>query len=93
MGVQRTDEVLADAASVVVVGDRENDIYSCFGRRPERTDRIVRAAQGRAIEPASERQADQAMLFASATAWPELRWMQIKVAPLRRFGWAILAGS
>jgi hypothetical protein len=36
---------LTDAASVVVVGDRENDIYSCFARRPKGVDLIVRAAQ------------------------------------------------
>jgi hypothetical protein len=33
-GVERSAELLADAASVVVVGDRENDIYSGFARRP-----------------------------------------------------------
>ena len=32
-GVERAGELLTGAASVVVVGDRENDIYSCFARR------------------------------------------------------------
>src|SRR3981081_2065134 len=39
-GVERAGELLTGAASVVVVGDRENDIYSCFARRPEGTDLI-----------------------------------------------------
>jgi hypothetical protein len=43
-----------DAASVVVVGDREGDIYSCFARRPAGVDLIVRAAQDRAIELAPD---------------------------------------
>jgi hypothetical protein len=34
---------------VVVVGDRENDIYSCFARRPADVNRIGRAAQDRAL--------------------------------------------
>jgi len=75
-GVERAAELLADAASMVVVGDRENDIYSCFARRPERTDLIVRAAQDRAL-------AEGTSLFASAAAWPELTRMLVKVAPRR----------
>jgi Transposase DDE domain len=67
---------LTDAASVVVVGDRENDIYSCFARRPEGVDLIVRAAQDRTL-------AEDASLFAIAAAWPELTQMLVKVAPRR----------
>jgi hypothetical protein len=77
-GVERAAELLTDAASVVVVGDRENDIYSCFARRPAGVDLIVRAAQDRAL-------VEDASLFASAAAWPELTRMQVKVAP-RRIG-------
>jgi hypothetical protein len=61
-GVERAAELLTDAASVVVVGDRENDIYSCFARRAA-VDLIVRAAQDRAL-------AEDTSLFASAAAWP-----------------------
>jgi hypothetical protein len=61
-----------------VVGDRENDIYSCFARRPAAVDLIVRAAQDRAL-------VDDASLFASAASWPELTQMLVKVAP-RRIG-------
>jgi hypothetical protein len=78
-GVERAGELLTDAASVVVVGDRENDIYSCFARRPAAVDLIVRAAQDRATEGLVE----DGSLFASAAAWPELRQMLVKVAPRR----------
>jgi len=81
-GVERAAELLTDAASVVVVGDRENDIYSCFARpllrvlsRPAGADLIVRAAQDRAL-------VEDASLFARA-AWPELTQMLVKVAPRR----------
>jgi hypothetical protein len=82
-GVERAGELLTDAASVVVVGDRENDIYSCFARRPAGVDLIVRAAQDRAIEPAPDGLAVDGSLFASAAAWPELTRLQVKVAPRR----------
>jgi hypothetical protein len=75
-GAERAAELLTDAASVVVVGDRENDIYSCFARRPPGVDLTVRAAQDRAL-------VEDASLFASAAAWPELTQMLVKVAPRR----------
>jgi hypothetical protein len=75
-GVERTAELLTDAASVVVVGDRENDIYSCFARRSAAVDLVVRAAQDRAL-------VEDASLFASAAVWPELTRTQVKVAPRR----------
>jgi hypothetical protein len=75
-GVERAAELLTDAASVVVVGDRENDIYSCLARRPAAVDLIVRAAQDRAL-------VEDASLFASAAAWPELTQVLVKVAPRR----------
>jgi hypothetical protein len=82
-GVERAAELLTDAASVVVVGDRENDIYSCFARpllrvlsRPAGADLIVRAAQDRAL-------VGNASLFASVAARPELTQMLVKVAPRR----------
>jgi hypothetical protein len=75
-GVEQAAELLTDAASVVVVGDRENDIYSCFARRPAAVDLIVRAAQDRAL-------VEDASLFASTAVWPELTRMQVKIAPRR----------
>jgi Transposase DDE domain len=80
-GVERAR--LADAASVVVVGDRESDIYSCFARRPAGVDLIVRAAQDRAIERALDGPVVAGSLFASAAAWPDLTCLQVKVAPRR----------
>jgi hypothetical protein len=82
-GVERAGELLADAASVLVVGDRESDIYSCFARRPAGVDLIVRAAQDRAIEPAPDGPVVAGSLFASAAAWPDLTCLQVKVAPRR----------
>jgi hypothetical protein len=68
---------------VVVVGDRENDIYCCFARpllrvlsRPAGAELIVRAAQDRAL-------VEDTSLFAAAAAWPELTQMLVKVAPRR----------
>jgi hypothetical protein len=82
-GVERAGELLADAASVVVVGDRESDIYSCFARRPVGVELIVRAAQDRATATAPDGLAVDGSLFASAAAWPELTRQQVKVAPRR----------
>src|ERR1700686_5441888 len=82
-GGERAGELLADAASVVVVGDRESDIYSCFARRPVGVDLIVRAAQDRATETARDGLVVDGSLFASAAAWPELTRLQVNVAPRR----------
>jgi hypothetical protein len=77
-GVERAGELLADAASVVVVGDRESDIYSCFARRPAGVNLIVRAAQDRAIELAPDGPVVAGSLFASAlhacSSWPWSAW-------------------
>ena len=61
---------LPGAASVVVVADRESDIYESFARRPAGVDLIVRAAQDRALH-------DGGRLFAAAAAWPELARMTV----------------
>lgn len=41
---------VGDAEQVIVVGDRENDIYSVMARRPAGTELIVRAARDRVLE-------------------------------------------
>jgi hypothetical protein len=64
---------LSEAARVIVIGDRESDIYGLFARRPAAVDLVVRAAQDRAVE-------DGSRLFA-ATGWPELGRMAVAVAP------------
>ena len=77
-GTARAAELLPDAASVVVVSDRESDIYGGFVRRPAGADIIIRAAHDRAV-------VDGEHLFASTAEWPDLTRMQVKVAP-RRIG-------
>lgn len=73
---ERTAERLKDAASVVVVGDRESDVYAVFARRPASVDLLVRAAQDRALESGGK-------LFAAAEAWPELTRMEVAVSSKR----------
>ena len=75
---------LADAASVVVVADREGDIYASFARRPEEVDLIVRAAQDRALH-------DGKRLFTAPAAWPELARAEVRVVPSRAGGRARIA--
>lgn len=64
------------AAQVVVVADREGDIYPMLARMPEAVDVVVRASQDRAL-------ADGTTLFDAAAAWPVLGTAQVKVAPKR----------
>jgi hypothetical protein len=47
---QRAAEVLAAAASVTMVSDRESDFYELFVERPAHVDLVVRACQNRRIE-------------------------------------------
>ncbi len=49
-GCEAAAETLAGAASVVMVADRESDLYALFARKPERLDLIVRAGQDRGLE-------------------------------------------
>jgi hypothetical protein len=54
-GAQQAGEVLAQAASITAVSDRESDFYELFADRPENVQLIVRACQNRRIElPAPE---------------------------------------
>lgn len=75
-GAERAAELAADAASIVVVADRESDIYGCFVRRPAGAEVIIRAAHDRALVDAEH-------LFSTTAAWPELARMPVKVAPRR----------
>jgi hypothetical protein len=75
-GAECAAACLPAAASVVVVADRESDIYASFARRPAAVDLIVRAAQDRTLQDATR-------LFAAATAWPELARSEVAVAPSR----------
>lgn len=80
-----TAEVLAEAASVTVVSDRESDIYAYFVFRPPPTHLIVRACQNRRIETGEEeRQID--LLFAHVDSLPEADRLKasIPAAPGRK---------
>jgi hypothetical protein len=68
-GAARAGAVLAAAASITVVADRESDIYEQFVGRPANVHLIIRAAQDRRIGAADE--PAPALLFAFADALPE----------------------
>jgi hypothetical protein len=65
---------LQDAAELVVVGDRESDIYALFSRRPAKVHLLVRAAQNRALD-------DGTRLFAAVESWPALGQHTLAVLP------------
>jgi hypothetical protein len=67
-------ERLAGAAAIVVVADREGDIYSHFAARPAGVDFAVRAHHDRVL-------AGGGSLFAAPDAWPELARSEVRVAP------------
>lgn len=54
--------VLAPAASIIVVGDAESDIYQSFARRPASVDIIARSSQDRKL-------ADGALLHAASLGY------------------------
>ena len=56
--------MLAGAASVTMVADRESDIYEQFARRPKGVQLLTRAAHDRCLAKAGR-------LFATIAAWPE----------------------
>ena len=60
---ERSAEACRSAARLTVIGDRENDIFQAFARRPEGADLLVRAAHDRALE-------DGGRLFAELDALP-----------------------
>jgi len=65
---------LGEAAGVVVVMDREGDLYPHFARRPASLDLIVRARHDRAL-------AGGGTLLAAPENWPELGRLTIPLAP------------
>ena len=73
---EAANDLLSSAAQVIVVGDREFDIYSQFARRPEGVELIIRAAQNRKL-------ADDERLFDAPTDWRAFGTMDIFVPPKR----------
>jgi hypothetical protein len=83
-GTMRAGEVLAAAASITGVSDRESDIYEHFARRPSNVDLIVRACQNRQIETDHADQIN--LLFPHVDSLPEQGRLEAKIpaAPGRR---------
>jgi Transposase DDE domain len=70
-------ERLASAAQLIVLGDREFDIYAQFTRIPPKVELIVRAAQNRKLVDSDK------LLFAAATDWHQFGAMEVRVPPHR----------
>jgi hypothetical protein len=73
-GCQTAASVLAEAARIVVVGDRESDIYQIFTRKPSGIDVIVRARGNRKL-------ADGGLLFETGALFAPVAESTVKVAP------------
>jgi hypothetical protein len=69
-------ERLDETVQLIIVGDRESDIYSQFSRTPLGAELIVRAAQNRRLD-------NDDYLFAAPRDWHELGTMDINVPPHR----------
>jgi hypothetical protein len=69
-------DLLSCAAQLIVVGDRELDIYSQFVRVPPSVHLIVRAAHDRRL-------ADDERLFDAPSDWREFGAMDVHVPPKR----------
>jgi len=76
-GTAVAGERLAGAAQLIVLGDREFDIYAQFARIPPGVELIVRAAQNRKLADNDKR------LFAAASDWHEFGALQVRVPPRR----------
>jgi hypothetical protein len=68
-GMERASEVLATAARVTVLTDREGDMYDLFAQRPANLHLIVRSCQNRRLKTASETEAK--LLFEMIDSQPE----------------------
>ena len=69
-------DLLSSAAQLIIVGDREFDIYSQFVRLPPGVELIVRDAQNRKL-------ADDERLFDAPSDWREFGTMDVRVPPSR----------
>lgn len=80
---ERAGEVLATAASITMVSDRESDFYQLFVQRPQNVELVVRACQNRRIEGAEE-DLDLLFNFIDARCEGGRFAMTIPAAPGRR---------
>jgi hypothetical protein len=69
-------DLLSSAAQLIVVADRECDIYSQFTRVPPGVHLIVRAAHNRRL-------AEQECLFDAPSDWCAFGSMEVRVPPVR----------
>jgi hypothetical protein len=67
-GARQAGTVLAEAASITMVSDRESDFYELLVERPPNVDLVVRACQNRRIEAAQD---EPGLLFAFIDAQSE----------------------
>jgi hypothetical protein len=67
-GAKQAGTVLAEAASITMISDRESDFYELFVERPQNVDLIVRACQNRRIEALQD---EPGLLFAFIDIQPE----------------------
>jgi hypothetical protein len=71
-GAETSGAVLADAAMITMVEDREGDIYDQFARRPDNVHLLVRAARSRMLE-------DNDRLFERCAEWSAVTQHTIRV--------------
>ena len=83
-GTTRAGEVLAAAASITCISDRESDIYEHFARRPDNVHLIVRACQDRRIETDDEDQVDRLLVHADGLPEQGRFLAKIPAAPGRK---------
>ncbi len=69
-------DLLNGAAQLIIVGDRESDIYAQFVRVPQGADLIVRAAQNRKLD-------NDERLFDAPCDWRKFGVMDVSVPPRR----------
>ena len=72
-GVETAAQVLQQAAKVIVVGDRESDIYEMFAKRPSRVEVLVRSRCDRKL-------ADGGMLYETAGGFAKAAEIEVVVA-------------
>jgi hypothetical protein len=74
LGCRAAASVLSQAAQVIVVADRDSDLYPLFAEKPAGVDLIVRACQDRKL-------ADETHLFEACSKEPLLGTSLVRVAP------------
>ncbi len=73
-GAEDAAKVLEGAEEIIVVGDRESDIYPLFARKPQPVHFLVRAARDRQLSSGG-------LMFEAPSAWPVLGGQIVEVAP------------